>query len=970
LVALEAAAAKALETSLTKALSQLGKRLWSNRLSPAARREKAATDVIRQLTAHDFTGQLRLTRVLPELSTGISLAQIKASLGGPVFEGLLHELVAARVMGMPPHTITRVRENMQIALRLEFPDADADQVTVLGRNLFDELDRVVKGLMANLDGTHGKGLAELREGAAVTLMSATADSIKRHNTHLKLPKTLAEAGEALEWEATYRNQARAAHGYIAPPDFERKRKVPIKSLFVSPTVTAQVNPESHRVRDVWGLRDVIDRTVLLGDPGGGKSTASNLLAWQLASDADGLVPFVVVVRNSASQQRSITDQIESWLRSYYQCAPPRDVVEGLFLSGRAVVIFDGLDELIDTSKRREMTERIELFCTRYPLTKVLVTSRRVGYEEAALDKAVFEVFELADFSDEKVEAYVTSWFTQVDGVDEETAHQLAESFVEESAAVEDLRRNPLMLALMCIIYRGQNWIPRNRPDMYEHCAKLLFEKWDASRQIYVELKAKAYVDSAIKQLAYWMFMNSEAAQGVREGELVKEATTYLEPAFGSRPEAEQAAQEFIDFCRGRGWVLTDVGTTAEGEALFAFTHRTFMEYFAAYELTRRQDGPEKIARAILPHAASAEWEIVTELAVQISNKHSSGGAERILTVLLNDRRHRSSASQLNISRFAIHCLNFAHTTLPLAARIGRSYIESTIRNASSSKKIQPIYLSIVTELRERVEDEIFATLKEVINGPDIDAKNIAIEFLLDLPRIVTDFGRNATRTVDTDQGRWRKRQLTLAVELKDHILAKRDTITWFSAWRINLISLEHLLMNGPTASDPLSILFTECGFTYTKVRWANWAPLLARTFLQSDKEETFTPATLTEIEWLGQFMDRQSPPPLVTTASYPTFLHKNNGDFLTTEIYTNHGWTLFRLLLISVEAGMANSIDTADETEFRGTYAIAVSALKRRRASAEAMPLWFSDAIGALQSDRRDLVVKWLNNEVNFIGPR
>jgi len=33
----------------------LGKRLWSSRLSPTARREKAATDVIRQLTAHAFT---------------------------------------------------------------------------------------------------------------------------------------------------------------------------------------------------------------------------------------------------------------------------------------------------------------------------------------------------------------------------------------------------------------------------------------------------------------------------------------------------------------------------------------------------------------------------------------------------------------------------------------------------------------------------------------------------------------------------------------------------------------------------------------------------------------------------------------------------------------------------------------------------------------------------------------------------
>ncbi|MFD1045598.1 NACHT domain-containing protein [Kibdelosporangium lantanae] len=633
-----------------------------------------------------------------------------------------------------------------------------------------------------------------------------------------------------------------------------------------------------------------------------------------------------------------------------------------------MVIFDGLDELIDTSKRREMTERIELFCTRYPLTKVLVTSRRVGYEEAALDKAVFEVFELADFSDEKVETYVTNWFTQVDGVDEDTAHQLAESFVEESAAVEDLRRNPLMLALMCIIYRGQNWIPRNRPDMYEHCAKLLFEKWDASRQIYVELKAKAYVDSAIKQLAYWMFTTSEATQGVRESELVKEATTYLEPAFGSRLEAEQAAQEFINFCRGRGWVLTDVGTTAEGEALFAFTHRTFMEYFAAYELTRLNDGPEKVAKALLPHVATAEWEIVAELAVQLSNRHSSAGAERILTILLNSRRHSSRTSQFNIATFAMHCLGFVHTSVPIATRIGSNFIDATIRRAASGEDIQGNRLPIVPEIRDHVEKAICHTLQEAANDADHQRRSIAFEIILELPQLMTG---EFLQSPDEGYQRWKRIQFELCTKLRFQILDTEDDFVWFKAWQIGLISTKELILKGPRADDPLSFLFVSYLPRYTTHGWGCLASFASEQLLQGGRWSDDVPITQTDIEWLGRLIDELGMPPWLEFVGDDQPPIRSSQDFLIERIYTDYGWTLFRLLMINIEsiAIDAYSLRINPEKEV-GTFEMVFIEMAEHRHDYRPISRWLSDAIDALQPDRRDLVVKWLNNEVNFIGPR
>ena len=53
-------------------------------------------------------------------------------------------------------------------------------------------------------------------------------------------------------------------------------------------------------------------------------------------------------------------------------------VQRLLLSGEALVIFDGLDELPDTTHRSNLTGIIERFSAEYPQAHVLVTSRLVG----------------------------------------------------------------------------------------------------------------------------------------------------------------------------------------------------------------------------------------------------------------------------------------------------------------------------------------------------------------------------------------------------------------------------------------------------------------------------------------------------------------------------------------------------------------------------------------------------------------
>ena len=70
--------------------------------------------------------------------------------------------------------------------------------------------------------------------------------------------------------------------------------------------------------------------------------------------------------------------------------------------------------------------------------------------------------------------------------------------------------------------------------------------------------------------------------GVTGKRLISKAADYLcIRQFENRDEALAAAGEFITFCRGELGSSLTPELTKVGENLYQFTHRTFLEYFAA-----------------------------------------------------------------------------------------------------------------------------------------------------------------------------------------------------------------------------------------------------------------------------------------------------------------------------------------------------------------------------------------------------
>lgn len=675
---------------------------------------------------------------------------------------------------------------------------------------------------------------------------------------------------AAAFVARYRRHVLEHHGLIEPPDFDRRRRVPVADLYVPPLIVQVADGDpltgsrgtaaaSGRTVDLQTLAEEIGRTVLLGDPGSGKTTAANVMMNYQASGQDQRVPFLVTMREFAAAdplERSVAGHIEHKLDSFYQCAPPAGLVVQLLSAGSAIVIFDGLDELIDPARRSEVTAAVERFCAEYPLTPVLVTSRVVGYDQARLDDTQFVRFLIDRFDEERVAAYVRNWFALEYLHDETEAQQSVRAFLEESAGITDLRSNPLMLALMCILYRGQGSLPRDRAGIYEQCSGLLFRKWDSRRRIQQSLRAGHLVEPALRHVAWWLFTRGQAQPAVSEREIVAHIADFLHGrGIEDFDESRQAAEELVGSCRGRMWVFSDCGTSALGEVLYSFTHRTFLEYFAAAHLAIESESPEQLARQLAPRVARHEWEVVGELAVQIKDRSSSRGADRIYEALLAERRRRSPAGRAGVLEFLARCLRSV-SPAPATVRLVTAAILDHLfsGNPDDTERHRPLcaLLACCSEQRAVVSDAISMRINGMVQSPDPDIQLGGLHLAIFLPfgEQRTDYGPGLPGSSQLARFWWRR--------TAEHLQAHAAMITAMAAndpevrmgaiwWDVITVGQALGMPGGP------DLLFTNPAGNFGG-RWTSYLPQAAQELIIQGNRAGTSGYPITDLAAFGHYL--------------------------------------------------------------------------------------------------------------------
>jgi len=353
--------------------------------------------------------------------------------------------------------------------------------------------------------------------------------------------------------------------------------------------------------------------IILGDPGSGKSTLSRYILLSLIDPTghekirrvfDGHLPLLLELRSYAGlcadnkcdtflEFLEFLGKTEGWHLT--QAA----LQHHLQNDGRAVVIFDGLDEIFDPAERERITRQIVGFASEYPKARIIVTSRVIGYRRKILEDAGFVHFTLQDLDEKQVTTFVDNWYGLAlsDRPDEakERRERITRSF-KESASIRQLAGNPMLLTIMAIIGKHQE-LPRERWKLYEHASSVLIQHWDVNKHLkdqHVEAKFIGEDDKKelLRRLAFKMQGGASGLAGnhIHREQLQTEFETYLKDRYSQTPDrAKIVAETMIQQFRERNFILSLYGAN-----LYGFVHRAFLEYFCATAFVHKFEKTQEI----------------------------------------------------------------------------------------------------------------------------------------------------------------------------------------------------------------------------------------------------------------------------------------------------------------------------------------------------------------------------------------
>ena len=416
------------------------------------------------------------------------------------------------------------------------------------------------------------------------------------------------------------------------PDLKEKKDIPLPSVFVMPRVTEDIPPQDYaflkedveehdklpdeislreRARKLTSFREGKpqkfdeafregrhDRLVVLGAPGSGKSSLVKYLALAFAQNQfkDWLkmdavyFPVIIEIRSFEAKLNktqntgyNIYDFLYDFIRSDYQVSLPDGFFEKYLNSGKALLLFDGLDEVAEESRRIEIKDNIHAFINMLPGdSRVIITSRIAGYNRTRFSVEDYGHFTLLDFDDGEINEFNSKWYaSRLENQAE--AQQMSKDLsdtLEQKPQIRALAHNPLMLTIIGVIRRYETQLPEDRLTLYEKASVSLLYTWDNVKQIINRKFTPEHKKHFLRKVGFTL---QQQERGDSSGTTMPkhDLTQILIPEFirifdCNEIEALENVKEFIENVRTRSGLVVELSPGQYG-----FVHKTFQEYFAA-----------------------------------------------------------------------------------------------------------------------------------------------------------------------------------------------------------------------------------------------------------------------------------------------------------------------------------------------------------------------------------------------------
>ncbi|MEI6757314.1 MAG: SUMF1/EgtB/PvdO family nonheme iron enzyme [Chlorobium sp.] len=382
--------------------------------------------------------------------------------------------------------------------------------------------------------------------------------------------------------------------------------------------------------------------LVIGDPGSGKTTLMKYYGLTALEQnppeklgfQEPVKLFYLPLReleHGKQGYKSLPSNLAAWSRHNYLTLGTPLFQEWLD-NHPSLVLLDGLDEVSDPSRRKEICAWIKSMSALFANARFVVTSRKTGYRQ---DEGITLDFEhqrvdVMDFSFPQQQHFLDNWYKAAflhdirpeECPEElwkteqlEKAKRLADAMVDylkkpENKGIRELAAVPMLLQIMAILWKERKFLPGRRQELYTAALDYLLDYRDTARNLKPLLCAED-ARRVLAPAALWMQEKLERDEASRS-EMQLQMQQKLD-AITNSPAAEE-------FCRNmvyRAGVLVE-----QGKHDYIFRHKTFREYLAAVQLEKEWHEEGRIKTLVRHFGEESGWwdEVIRFFIAQSSEK--------------------------------------------------------------------------------------------------------------------------------------------------------------------------------------------------------------------------------------------------------------------------------------------------------------------------------------------------------------
>ncbi|MFJ8733556.1 NACHT domain-containing protein [Streptomyces bauhiniae] len=351
------------------------------------------------------------------------------------------------------------------------------------------------------------------------------------------------------------------------------------------------------------------RVLLRGEAGSGKTTLLRWLAVTAArgaftgelADWNGLTPVFVKLREYSGRALPAPEAMLDSVAGQITGVMPKAWVERQLADGRALLLIDGVDELLD-AERRGVRDWLRKLLAAYPEVRMVVTSRPAAAGADWLRREKFTALHLDRMTPPDLAAFVRQWHQAVRELGEELPCPVEElpryeqsllNSLKDRPHLQSLAGTPLLAAMLCAMHltRGSQ-LPRDRMELYRNALHTLVHERDADRNVPSAVDSGLSLGDKVvllRDLAWRLSDNNRS-----EISLEQAAVHVGRKLAGMRHLDEEDGRAVLESLRDRSGILRSPTL-----GRLDFVHRTFQEYLAAEEAAEEDRIGNLVERAHL-----------------------------------------------------------------------------------------------------------------------------------------------------------------------------------------------------------------------------------------------------------------------------------------------------------------------------------------------------------------------------------